>query len=236
MKKSLIVALITLVIWPPLAPRPASADSDTRVTALAGLGLIGALLAADRQSRKEQMVRVRGATAEPDFDLDAFARPGEAVFATYNFDQVATLITTEDFLSVQGYRRAAGQVYYKMVVGKFCRANGKKCVEDKDGDGDLDKLGHVDGKKVDVLYREGFERFPFTGGFRTELLYLGLANGVLRLQYREFQDDLVRPAFSQELTYGVDAFPVTLFFQSLRLDVVEAGNHGISYRAYPGDR
>jgi hypothetical protein len=220
------------MIAPPLTPRPANADGKDKVTALAGLGLLGAMIAADRQSRKEQMVGIRGSAAEPEFGVEAFARPGEAVFATYNFDQVATLVTTEDFITSERYRRPAGQVYYRMVVGKFCKADGKECVEDKDRDGDLDKVGRVDGKKVDVSYKEGFERFPFSGGFRTELLFLGLAKGVLRMQYREFQNDLARPAFSQELTYEIESFPATLYFQNLRLEVAEAGNHGILYKAF----
>lgn len=235
MKKPLAAVLVTLMIVPTLNPRPANASSNDTVSALAGLGLIGAMLVADRQSRREQMVGVRGSAAEPAFEVEAFARPGEAVYATYNYDQVATLMTIEDFTNYSGYPRPAGQVYYKMVVGKYCKASGKECVEDKDKDGDLDKLGRVDEKRVDVPYEEGFERFPFDGGFRTELLYLGLAKGVLRMEYREFQDDFARPAFTQELTYEIDTFPSTLYFQSLRLELSDAGNHGISYKAFSAE-
>jgi hypothetical protein len=117
-----------------------------------------------------------------------------------------------------------------MVIGKFCRPGGKICVHDKDGDGDLDKIAGFFGN-IGVPYIKSVARFPFDGGFRTELLYLGLANGVLRMQYREFVDDLARPAFSQDLTYQVVDLPTILTFQSLQLEVTEAGNSGIAYRA-----
>ncbi len=40
-------------------------------------------------------------------------------------------------------------------------------------------------------------------GFKRELIYSGKSKGTVSLQYREFVNDLARPAFSQELSYDL---------------------------------
>ena len=40
-------------------------------------------------------------------------------------------------------------------------------------------------------------------GFKRELIYSGTSKGTVSLQYREFVNDLARPAFSQQLSYDL---------------------------------
>ena len=73
------------------------------------------------------------------------------------------------------------------------------------------------------------------GAFRRELMFSGAAGGTLRVLYREFVDDLARPAFSQELTYDLtSATPFMVNAKGVRLDVLRAGNDGIEYRVLKG--
>jgi hypothetical protein len=68
------------------------------------------------------------------------------------------------------------------------------------------------------------------GLYRKEIVYQGAAGGILRLLYREYTNDLVRPAFIQELTYdysGAESLRVAV--KGVRLEVFEAGNSGIRY-------
>ena len=66
-------------------------------------------------------------------------------------------------------------------------------------------------------------------------MYQGAGGGILRLMYREYRDDMARPAFSQELTYDLEAEGVTLIsFQDARIEVHSAGNNGIEYTVLSG--
>lgn len=70
---------------------------------------------------------------------------------------------------------------------------------------------------------------------RAEILYQGAAAGVLRLMYREYTNELARPAFAQELTYDLaGAMPLEVAVQDARLEVLAAGNDGIRYRILKG--
>lgn len=72
-------------------------------------------------------------------------------------------------------------------------------------------------------------------GFKSELVYQGVAAGVLRLLYREYSENLARPAFQQELTYTMEAQgPTEVGFRGLRLEVLGADNSGIRYRVVTG--
>ena len=68
--------------------------------------------------------------------------------------------------------------------------------------------------------------------FSQELLYNGRNKDSIKLLYREFQNDMARPAFSQELTYEVDAKMVG--FRSARIEVIEATNTSITYKIMQG--
>jgi hypothetical protein len=72
-------------------------------------------------------------------------------------------------------------------------------------------------------------------GFKMELLYQGVADAVLRLAYREFVENLARPAFHQDLTYTLSAEgPTQIHFRTLVLEVLSADNSGIRYRVKHG--
>ena len=61
-----------------------------------------------------------------------------------------------------------------------------------------------------------------------ELIYTGRSGANLTLLYREFINDMARPAFSQQLQYDISNDPV-IGFQGARFRVVEATNTSITY-------
>jgi hypothetical protein len=75
---------------------------------------------------------------------------------------------------------------------------------------------------------------PRTDAFRNELLFQGVSNKVLKLSYREFVNDMARPAYFQDVTYDVTGWPMTVTFRSVRIEVIEAGNDGVTYRVMSG--
>lgn len=65
--------------------------------------------------------------------------------------------------------------------------------------------------------------------FRQELLYQGKAGAMLKVSYREFNGDMARPAFTQDLTFDLAEGSV-IGTKGARLDVLEATNTTIRYR------
>jgi hypothetical protein len=54
---------------------------------------------------------------------------------------------------------------------------------------------------------------------------------VLRLSYREFSNDLARPAFTEELSFPVsDAFPQTIVWRNTKITLLGLDNEGLRYR------
>lgn len=64
--------------------------------------------------------------------------------------------------------------------------------------------------------------------FRRELVYTGRAGNTLGLLYREFQNDMARPAFSQQLQYDITNDPV-IGYKGARFKVLGADNTSITY-------
>ena len=67
------------------------------------------------------------------------------------------------------------------------------------------------------------------GSFHAELIYSGLAGNVVRIVYREYVDNLARPAFQQELQYDLDDSK-TIRFRSVIIEVLAATNQTIQYK------
>lgn len=147
--------------------------------------------------------------------------------------------------------RKNGQVIYCLYRGQGTSAMTLStvykwaCLQDLDDDGSFDRVvfparpakklkSSVD-FSIDTVNTLPDQLEAFGGNhYRKEILYQGVAGGVLRLLYREFTNDMARPAFSQELTYDLLELPMSVTFKSVRLEVSSAGNDGIDFKLLSG--
>ena len=68
-------------------------------------------------------------------------------------------------------------------------------------------------------------------GSRMELFYQGRDRSGVRLSYREFVNDMARPAFTQDTVYDIMPGPGTIItFRQVRLEVLAADSQRIRYR------
>ena len=66
-------------------------------------------------------------------------------------------------------------------------------------------------------------------GQNFEIIYSGISDDTIRLQYREFTDDnMARQAFFQDLTYPISAKQIR--FKHIVLDVISVGSDRIEFR------
>ncbi|MFN7550297.1 MAG: hypothetical protein ACK59M_17850 [Pseudomonadota bacterium] len=118
---------------------------------------------------------------------------------------------------------------------------GAPCLKDENNDGRFDRAYTMNAygflvNGVDIPpaeYRTGDKRIE--DGFKYELIYQGVDNGVVRIAYREFTENLARPAFSQELTYTLDGDSETKFrFREVSATIHAADNNEIDYTVDSG--
>ncbi len=67
------------------------------------------------------------------------------------------------------------------------------------------------------------------GSFQCELTYSGVSGSSIRILYREYIDNMARPAFSQELTYDLKQSPI-ITYKSVKIEVLKADNSSLTYR------
>lgn len=65
--------------------------------------------------------------------------------------------------------------------------------------------------------------------FRRELVYSGISQNTVTFVYREFKDNLARPAFTQELKYDLLQGRV-VGYKGARFEIIEAGNTNVTYK------
>lgn len=202
------------------APAARAADpEDLAKIGLAG-AFLGGLLAALSKGPMEVKIYDRGITHEPALGSDSKAKPGEAIFAVFRYEDVKSIrFGHNDRMAVE-----------MVEAGTYCDLSSRTCFEDRDEDGVLDR-NLATGRGVSLDYREEMVRVTSAdSSFRYEILYQGAAAGVLRLLYREYFADLARPAFSQELVYDLaEGYPLEVVFKELDITVLEAGNRELSY-------
>lgn len=120
-------------------------------------------------------------------------------------------------------------------------AMGSPCVKDSDADGFFDKASTMNayGMLVNesniapVGYRQGDQNIE--DGFKYELIYQGLDGNVVRTAYREYTENLARPAFSQDLSYTLEPNgSSSVRFRNASLTIHSANNNEISYTLQTG--
>jgi len=65
--------------------------------------------------------------------------------------------------------------------------------------------------------------------FKRELVYSGVSQNTISILYREFINDMARPAFSQELKYDLSQGKA-IGYKGARFEVIRANNTGIVYK------
>lgn len=67
--------------------------------------------------------------------------------------------------------------------------------------------------------------------FKYVALYQGRIGNIIKISFREFKDNLARPAFTQDIDYELDKDGTVLIgFKGLRIQVLNASNLDITYK------
>ena len=140
---------------------------------------------------------------------------------------------------------STNRTYFDPLVGPYDIS----CFSDSLGDGSFDKvrvpgimygswknISSVPFKKEVTRERVGAPAGQIRiEGFKYELLYQGVSDKTLRITYREYINDLARPAFYQEVIYVLNpSGTTTINFKKVEIEILAANNNLITYRVNKG--
>lgn len=109
------------------------------------------------------------------------------------------------------------------------------CFIDDNGDGTFDR--HA-GDEVQ-MFRKLSPPIPYSrttleiaraDSFKRVFLFQGATADSLRFSYREFKDDMARPAFTEELSIPREPFPAMIMLKDLQIEVQNVSGMGLTYR------
>lgn len=120
-------------------------------------------------------------------------------------------------------------------VDAFLKKVYDACLYDDDGDGTFDRFGGNEvqgGKKLPqpMPYRPSEFISPTSDSIKQTVIFLGSTKDTLRLSYREFVNDMARPAFTEEYTFPLGpTLPQTISFKGVKLLVTAIDGDGLHY-------
>jgi len=209
---------------------------------LALLLLVGLSAFAEEPEGSQIVRRLKG--AKPPLNEESSSGVGEPIYSEFDFEEVAVArLRGIAVVDRHGTELAKGTILKgRLVLGKerWCRfepPTALYCLQDRDQDGSFDRVLILGGGRPPTHLKVAYEKewLPGDQGFRRELLYQGAAGGILRVSYREYVNDLARPAFTQDATYDLaSAGPTHVTFKGAAIEVLEAGNSGLRYKVLSG--
>lgn len=109
------------------------------------------------------------------------------------------------------------------------------CFLDDDGDGKFDRQAADEvtmarKMKQPVPYSKTKISVVRQDSFKTVLLYQGATADTLRFSYREFKDDVARPAFTEDLSIPREPYPAMIMVKNVQLEVAAVTGMGLKYK------
>lgn len=111
------------------------------------------------------------------------------------------------------------------------------CLFDSNNDNKFDKIGAVMNdsytdleKQIPYLLRQTPSTYT-VDSFKYVALYQGKSANKIKISFREFKDDMARPAFTQDIEYELEKDGTAIIgFKGLRIQVLKATNTDVTYK------
>jgi hypothetical protein len=179
---------------------------------------------------------------EPPVGVERTATIGSPVVEKFRFDAVKVGMADSDVVKgtlTGNITIRAGEPLYQVQSKaryKACSQSGP-CALDDDGDGTFDRIALDDTVaalrlKAPVRYQIKDAVAPgSSGNFKQVVSYLGVSGDTLRFSYREFLNDMARPAFTEELTFPITkTYPQGVAFKDVKMTILGIDGMGLRYR------
>ena len=133
--------------------------------------------------------------------------------------------------------RVGSRAAFKVCSARLGPEGWPPCFLDDDGDGLFDRVASNDVRKAHPIgkpvpyHRETVLLPAAASGFTRSILYQGATTDTLRLSYREFKDDLARPAFEESLSIPLTKdFPQKVAAKGAVFTIYRIDGLGLDYQ------
>lgn len=184
---------------------------------------------------------------------------GDVMFSEFDYRALFAAVLTEDLeVSYQGMRISAPSGYtllpYRIsgtpgycsptlimysILGNPAKA---ACMFDRNSDWKFESVvpemvDNFGEKEIPLVSYTMTEISESEDGFKYEFLYNGISGQTLNITYRDFSNNMTRPAFQQDLTYTLaSSGPTDIAFRGARMTVYSANNSTVRYVVHSGVR
>lgn len=192
-------------------------------------------------------------SSSPEVGVVSVARVGENVFSDERFQAIQTFTATllDDASGtlpvgrkVQFEKGQAAQLQrsydgFNLVCYSYKEMTlHTECIVDKNGSGAFDHARAAEQKGDFALTKPA--RYAITpnkldaarrdANLKRELIFQGISKGAIKLSFREFANDLMRPALIQDMTYELARDgSADIAFKSLRIKVIKVSSTEVTY-------
>jgi hypothetical protein len=187
---------------------------------------------------------------EPPLNTPSVASVGETIYEKSHLAVIPAFIVESSFSGKNVFARVtinAGDKFIQIPskarlkacrsvsVEAFLKKEYNACLYDDNGDGMFDRFGgnEVQGGKhlpQPIVYKPSEFVSPMSDSVKQTVIFLGSTKDSLRMSYREFINDMARPAFTEEYTFPLtDAFPQPVSFKGVKLSVSGIDGEGLHY-------
>jgi hypothetical protein len=185
----------------------------------------------------------------PALNVETTVHVGDVMVSEYDYvarEQATTLENVSGSFWKGRTSLPSGSILQKTAkdgVIFYCLAPGVQstpCLVDSDHDLAFDKYyllnlygSPVGGGNMDAVpYR--LSDGVVQSGFKYELIYQGIHDNLVNISYREYSQDLARPAFQQDLQYTLETGSTAVNFKDVRIAIHSANNNQIVYTVVSG--
>lgn len=184
----------------------------------------------------------------PEINQESSTDVGSTIYTEFDYQEIETIRLTEDVKSSitdipANTSLTAMTMDGVLVYQPYGTVNYPGILlSDQNEDGKLDRIKNISSMNSrwinlqPAAAYEDAESIPTqSGGFKLELVYQGKTGNTIKVLYREFNNDIARPAFSQVVEYDLDGNGTGIIaFKGARIEVLEASSSEIEYRVIKG--
>jgi len=186
--------------------------------------------------------------AKPEKETIITVDVGSSIYSEYDYTTNPVAILSDSFIH-KGIEYQKGKEFKGIMINgieTYCinemtYGSTYPCLSDANKDGFFDKA--MDLRSMAQTWSTLKENIPYRlvtsynegKGFKLELLYQGLSDNNIQVSYREFQNNMARPAFTQDVKYQLNKDGKTIIgFKGARIEVFEATNVELKYKVIKG--
>ncbi|MDZ7694309.1 MAG: hypothetical protein U5K69_24840 [Balneolaceae bacterium] len=184
----------------------------------------------------------------PELNQESTTDVGSTIYTEFDYQEIEAIRLTENVNSSLANIPASTSLTAMTMDGELVyQPYGTMnfagiLLSDQNKNGKLDRIKDISSMnsrwvniQPEVDYEDAESIPTQSGGFKIELVYQGRTGNTIKVLYREYNNDIARPAFTQVVEYDLDENGKGMIaFKGARIEVLEASSTEVKYQVIKG--